>query len=94
MNRPTGPTGNVPSTEELAAAIGDHLAKAKSDLYARMMLAGLTAESGWRMSEKLNHMVGGTLWTFSPIHSREASPDMGASVLIDDQGRVVSSEAR
>lgn len=91
---PTSLVGTPPTTEQLAAAISDHLARAKADLYARMMIAGLTIEKGWRISEKLVQTIGGTLWTFSPIHSREASPDMATSVLIDDQGRVVGHEMR
>ena len=82
----------APTTEELAAEIASQLARAKADLHARMLLAGLTRENGWRVSEKLSHPVGGTLWTLRPIHSHEPSPPMEASVLIDEQGRFVRTE--
>ena len=63
----------------LAAAIAERLAKAKSDLYAQMMLAGFTSERGWRISEQIRH------------HSREASPELEASVAIDHEGRLRES---
>ena len=72
----------------LAAAIADRLAKAKSDLYAQMMLTGLTTERGWRISEQLRHLAGGTVWIFRPSHSREASPEIEVSVAIDHEGRL------
>jgi hypothetical protein len=72
----------------LAAEICDRLARAKSDLFAQMMLAGLTAERGWRISEELRHPPEGTVWTFRPIHSRELPPGLEISVAIDPQGRV------
>jgi len=73
----------------LAAVIAAQLAKAKSDLYAQMMMAGFTTERGWRISEQLRHLSEGTVWTFRPIHSREPQPDLEVSVAIDHEGRLI-----
>ena len=74
--------------------MSERLASAKADLRARMEAAGLTPASGWRVSEEVRHPVGGTVWTFRPIHSRETDPGIEVTVAIDEQGRLLDSSAR
>lgn len=71
--------------------MGERLARAKATLLAQMQKAGLTAAAGWRVSEEVRHPVGGTVWTFRPIHSREPSPGFEVSVAIDEHGRLLDS---
>ena len=74
---------------QLAALVGERLARAKAALMERMKDAGLTAAAGWRVSEEVRHPVGGTVWTFRPIHSRETFPGIEVSVAIDEHGRLL-----
>lgn len=77
----------------LAALVSERLASAKAELLERMRAAGLTATAGWRVSEEVRHPVGGTVWTFRPIHSREPWPGFETSVAIDEEGKLVEGRA-
>lgn len=56
-----------------------------------MEAAGLTAAAGWRVLEEVRHPVGGTIWIFRPIHSRQPSPAMEVSVALDEHGRLLGA---
>jgi hypothetical protein len=73
--------------ESLAAEVVARLADAKRELAARMQEMGMTASTGWRVTEELRHTVAGTEWIFRPVHLREASPDLEVRVAIDHGGR-------
>ena len=76
----------------LASNIASRLEAARAKLLAEMHALGLTAEAGWRVMEELRHTMDGTEWIFKPMHIREPIPtDLRATVLIDHDGRPVSS---
>jgi hypothetical protein len=75
--------------ETLAADIAHRIANARKHLFEEMAALGLTPDSGWRITEELRHTVEGTQWVFRPVHLREPSPDLQATVAIDHSGRPV-----
>lgn len=78
--------------QSLSGDIAARLATARTALLAEMHALGLTPANGWRVVEELRHTLQGTEWTFRPMHIRELPPqDLRSSVLIDHEGRIVSS---
>ena len=78
--------------QTLANNIASRLEAAREKLLAEMHAIGLTAEAGWRVVEELRHTIDGTEWIFKPMHIRESPPtDLRSTVLIDHEGRPVSS---
>ena len=78
--------------QALASNITSRLEAARQELQAEMHALGLTAAAGWRVMEELRHTMEGTEWIFKPMHIREVPPqDLRSSVLIDHEGRPVSS---
>ncbi|HSJ98303.1 MAG TPA: hypothetical protein VLC53_14600 [Myxococcota bacterium] len=75
--------------EFLAAAVVERLAQARRELLERMKDAGLRTEDGWRITEELRHVVGGTVWVFKPVHLREPAAALEVRVEIDSSGRVI-----
>jgi hypothetical protein len=73
--------------ESLAAEVVARLEGAKRELAAKMQAMGMTAATGWRVTEELRHTVAGTEWIFRPVHLREQSPDLEVRVAIDHGGR-------
>jgi hypothetical protein len=73
--------------EALAADVNRRIAAARESLSARMHDLGLKAKDGWRIMEEIRHTVEGTQWIFRPVHLRESSPDIEATVAIDHSGR-------
>jgi roadblock/LC7 domain-containing protein len=78
---------NERHVESLAAEVVARLEGAKRELAARMQAMGMTAATGWRVTEELRHTVAGTEWIFRPVHLREPSPDVEVRVAIDHGGR-------
>jgi len=74
--------------EALAAEVVNRLAAARKELSIQMGALGLGLGNGWRVSEELRHTVGGTEWTFRPVHLREPSPPLEVKVAIDHEGRL------
>jgi hypothetical protein len=79
-----------PPDDSLAHHVAAALKRARDELLQRMARIGLTPERGWRVKEELRHTLEGTEWILSPIHMREASPQLEERVLIDGDGRLVS----
>ena len=80
---------NDAHVESLAAEVVARLEGAKRELLAKMQAMGMSAATGWRMTEELRHTVAGTEWIFRPVHLREPSPDLEVRVAIDHGGRAL-----
>jgi len=80
---------NDAHVESLAAEVVSRLEGAKRELAAKMQALGMTAATGWRVTEELRHTVAGTEWIFRPVHLREPSPDLEVRVAIDHGGRAL-----
>jgi|SRR5690349_6988260 hypothetical protein len=85
------PEPHDPGLEDLTHLVARALHLAHERLRQRMAHLGLTAERGWRVKEELRHTGDGTEWILSPIHLREASPEMEERVRIDAEGRLVTA---
>jgi hypothetical protein len=77
--------------EILATTVVERLQAARNALLAQMQALGLTPAKGWRVTEELRHTTEGTEWVFRPMHIREPVPDLRSVVIIDHDGRPVSS---
>jgi hypothetical protein len=75
--------------QALAHTVSRRIADAKETLAAQMREHGFNAKDGWRIVEELRSTVEGTVWVFRPVHLREPSPDLEATVAIDHSGRLL-----
>lgn len=83
---------NDQDVQALAAEVSGQLEGAKKSLLERMKSLGLGPANGWRVREELRHTLGGTEWIFTPVHLREAAPDLEERVTIDHEGRLVQRQ--
>lgn len=62
-------------TREIALAFATRIDLARSMLRQQMEARGLTEKAGWRISESLRNVMGGTELVLRPIHLREKPPE-------------------
>jgi len=87
------PDSSASQVDHLTHHIARALERARDALLERMLRAGLTPESGWRVKEELRHTLQGTEWILSPIHLRELPPALEERVRIDAEGRLLADGA-
>jgi len=72
-------------TRQIAVAFAAQRDLARSMLRQQMDARGLTEKNGWRISESLRNVVGGTELVLRPIHLREHAPeDLESIVTINE----------
>lgn len=72
-------------TRQIAVAFAAQRDLARSMLRQQMDARGLTEKNGWRISESLRNVVGGTELVLRPIHLREHAPeDLESVVMINE----------
>jgi len=72
-------------TRQIALAFATRIDLARSMLRRQMDARGLTEKAGWRISESLRNVLGGTELVLRPIHLREKAPeDLEAIVAISE----------
>jgi len=62
-------------TREIALAFATRIDLARSMLRQQMEARGLTQKAGWKISESLRNVMGGTELVLRPIHLREKAPE-------------------
>lgn len=87
MAETSHPMTSTDSTHQ--AAIRAHVAAARSDLEARMSMAGMTRDSGWEILERVIDSNGGSTWLLLPMHATMTPPgDLSASISVGSDGKI------
>ena len=74
-------SGDTNHTRKIALKFAAQRDLARSMLRQQMDARGLTEKAGWKISESLRHVMGGTELVMRPIHLREKSPEGLESVV-------------
>jgi len=73
-------------THRIALEFAAQRERARSMLRQQMDARGLTEKAGWKISESLRHVTGGTELVMRPIHLRERAPaDLECIVAISEE---------
>jgi hypothetical protein len=62
-------------TRQIALAFTERRDLARRLLHHEMDARGLTEKAGWKITESLRHVSGGTQLVLRPIHLREHAPE-------------------
>jgi len=62
-------------TRQIAVVFSKRRELARDMLRKQMDARGLTEKAGWRITESLRHVAGGTQLVLKPIHLREHAPE-------------------
>jgi hypothetical protein len=73
-------------TKKIALEFAAQRDRARSMLRQQMDARGFTEQTGWKISESLRHVTGGTELVMRPIHLRERAPeDLQCIVAISEE---------